>query len=91
MSARRKRSISVPPELDTQIQAEATRDGTTYSGWLTKAAHKELRVRAGLKAVAEVEKELGVFSSDELVAADAWARDTIERSWRTAARPRRAA
>jgi len=78
-------------ELDTQIQAEATRDGTTYSGWLAKAAHKELKVRPGLEAVAEVEKELGVFSGDELAAADAWARETIDRSRCTAARPRRAA
>jgi hypothetical protein len=91
MAVRRKRSISVPPDLDAQILTEAARDGVTYSAWLTTTARKELMIRAGLSAVAEVERELGRFTDEELADAEKWARETIERSRRTAAREQRAA
>jgi hypothetical protein len=90
MAVRRKRSISVPPDLDAQILTEAARDGMTYSAWLTATARKELRIRAGLSAVAEVERELGRFTDEELADAEGWAKETIERS-RRAAREQRAA
>ncbi len=91
MAVRRKRSISVPPDLDTQILTEAARDGMTYSAWLTTTARKELMIRAGLGAVAEVERELGRFTDEELADAEKWARETIERSRRTTAHEQRAA
>jgi hypothetical protein len=91
MALRRKRSISVPPDLDAQILTEAARDGMTYSAWVTATARKELLIRAGLSAVAEVERELGRFTDEELADAEKWARETIERSRRTATREQRAA
>lgn len=90
MAVRKKRSISVAPDLDAQIRAEADRDGLTYSAWLTAAARKELLVRAGLSAVAEVEGELGAFTDEELADAEAWARRAIGGGRRASARGRRA-
>ena len=90
MAARTKRSISLPPDLDAQIQAEVAREGVTYSAWLVAAARKELRVRAGLEALADVEKQIGPFTSQELADADEWARRTIEGARRSGASPRRA-
>jgi hypothetical protein len=91
MAIRKKRSISVPPDLDAQILVEAARDEMTYSAWLTATARKELKIRAGLGAVAEVERELGGFTGEELADAERWAKEAIERSRRTAAREPRAA
>jgi hypothetical protein len=91
VAVRRKRSISVPPDLDAQILAEAAQDGVTYSAWLTTTARKELMIRAGLSAVAEVERELGRFTDEELADAEKWARETIERSRGTAAGEQQAA
>ncbi len=62
----------------------------TYSAWLTATARKELMIRAGLGAVAEVERELGPFTHEELADAEKWASETIERS-RRAAREQQAA
>lgn len=86
MAIRRKRSISVSPELDAQIKSEAAREGLTYSAWLSEAARKVLTVRAGLDAVAEVEGELGVFSAEELADAEEWAKQTVRRN-RATSRP----
>lgn len=91
MSVRKKRSISVPPGLDAEIEAEAARVGMTYSGWLTHAASNELKARAGLVAVAEVEEQLGGFTSEEIATADEWARKAIAHSRRVASRTRHAA
>lgn len=91
MAVRKKRSISVPPDLDAQIQAEANQDGISYSAWLASAARKEITIRAGLSAVAEVERELGGFTSDELADAREWAMVTVERSRRSGAPKPRAA
>lgn len=88
---RRKRSISLPPDLDDEIQVEAQREGVTYSRWLADAARRELKVRAGLEAVAEVEQRLGALTGEELAEADEWAREAIERASRSRPAPRRAA
>jgi hypothetical protein len=88
---RRKRSVSLPPDLDIEIEAEARREGVTYSRWLADAARNELRVRAGLAAVAEVEREIGSFAGEELAEADEWARETIEQAGRPRASRSRAA
>jgi hypothetical protein len=91
MAVRRKRSISIPPELDARISSEAAREGMTYSAWLTEAAQKELTIRAGLDAVAEVEEELGPFSAEELADAQQWAKQAIRRNRPASDRQRRAA
>lgn len=91
MSTRRKRSISLPPDLDAEIQVEADRDGLTYSGWLARAARKELKVRAGLEAFAAVEAELGPFTDEELAEADEWAQKATGRARRSSGSSRSAA
>ncbi len=89
VAVRRKRSISVPPELDAQIEAAAVQAGTSYSAWLADTARKEFTIRAGLEAVATFEREQGAFSPEELADSEAWARDAIARSSRSGVRRRR--
>lgn len=91
MSVRRKRSISLRPELDAEIEAEAAKEGMTYSGWVANAVSNELKVRAGLAAVAEVEEQLGGFTAKEIADADDWVQKAIARSGRTSSRARHAA
>ena len=91
MAVRRKRSISIPPELDARISSEAAREGRTYSAWLTEVAQKELTIRAGLDAVAEAEEELGPFSAEELADAKEWAKKALQRNRSTINQRQRAA
>lgn len=88
---RKKRSISVPPELDASIEEAARAAGTTYSGWLAATARKELTLRAGLAAVAAYERAEGEFSDEEIAEADAWAQEALARGRRSGARTRRTA
>jgi hypothetical protein len=73
MAVRKKRSISIPPELDAEIAAAAQAAGMSYSAWIAEAARKEFTVRAGLEAVSQYEAEYGPFTQDEIAAADKWA------------------
>lgn len=73
MAVRKKRSISIPPELDDQIAAAAEAAGMSYSAWLAQAARKEFTIRAGLQAVSQYEAEHGTFTPDEIASADEWA------------------
>ena len=91
MAVRKKRSISMPPDLDAAIEAAATDAGMTYSAWLATTARKEFAIRAGLGAVAEFEREQGAFTADELAEAQEWAKEAVARSQRTGARRRRSA
>lgn len=77
---RKKRSVSIPPDLDAQIEAAAAEAGVTYSAWLAATARKEFTIRAGLNAVAEFEREQGAFSPDEIAEAEQWAREALERA-----------
>jgi hypothetical protein len=87
MAVRKKRSISMPPELDAEIVAAAADEGLSYSAWLASTARKEFTIRAGLAAVGQYEHDHGAFSADEISDADAWAAHTIERSGHTGSRP----
>jgi hypothetical protein len=91
MATRKKRSISMPPELDEQIEAAARDAGMTYSGWLATTARKEFTIRAGLEAVAAFEREHGAFTPEELDEAQRWATAAIGRSKRSGARQRKTA
>lgn len=77
MATRTKRSISLPADLDARIQAEARQDGLSYSAWLAETARKEITLRRGLAAVAEVEEQLGAFTPGELVKARGWAEKAV--------------
>jgi hypothetical protein len=80
MAVRKKRSISLPPELDAEIAAAAEQAGVTYSSWLAATARKEFTIRAGLTAVTQFEDEHGAFSPEELADADRWAAEAIGRA-----------
>ncbi len=73
MAVRKKRSISIPPELDAEIASAAQSAGMTYSAWIAQTARKEFTIRAGLEAVSQFEDEHGPFSPDEIAEADEWA------------------
>ncbi|MBA3604607.1 MAG: hypothetical protein M3487_06865 [Actinomycetota bacterium] len=91
MPPRKKRSISVPPDLDAAVVAAASAAGVTYSKWIADTARKELTLRAGLAAVAAYQRDEGAFSAEELAAAEAWALGALRRAERSGARPRRSA
>ncbi|MDE3203088.1 MAG: hypothetical protein KGQ66_02570 [Acidobacteriota bacterium] len=91
MAVRRKRSVSIPPDLDAQIEAAAAESGMTYSAWLTATARKEFTIRAGLEAVAEFEDEQGAFSPEEIAEAEQWVREALDRSTNRSLRRRRTA
>jgi hypothetical protein len=80
MAVRKKRSISLPPDLDEQIAAAAEQAGMTYSAWLAATARKEFTLRAGLAAVADYEGEHGAFTPAELADADRWAATALGQS-----------
>jgi hypothetical protein len=73
MAVRKKRSISIPPELDAAIAAAAQDAGLSYSAWITQTARKEFIIQAGLEAVSKYEAEHGPFNPDEIAEADEWA------------------
>jgi hypothetical protein len=89
MAVRKKRSISMPPDLDAEIAAAAGQAGMSYSAWLAATARKEFRIRAGLAAVSEFEREHGAFSPEELAEADQWAAEAVERATQAAVSRRR--
>jgi hypothetical protein len=73
MPVRKKRSISIPPDLDAEIAAAAEAAGMSYSAWVAETARKEFTIRAGLAAVGQYEAEHGAFTPAELAEADEWA------------------
>jgi hypothetical protein len=89
MAIRRKRSVSMPPDLDAEIAAAAEREGVSYSAWLAATARREFTIRAGLAAVSQFEQEHGAFSPDELAEAGQWAAEAAERAKRTGTSARR--
>ena len=80
MAIRKKRSISMPPDLDAEIAAAAGQAGMSYSAWLAATARKEFTIRAGLAAVSEFEREHGAFTPEELAEASQWAAGAVERA-----------
>ena len=80
MAVRKKRSISMPPELDAEIAAAAAEAGLSYSAWLADTARKEFTIRAGLAALSQFEQDHGAFTAEEIADGDAWAARAIERS-----------
>ena len=83
MTVRKKRSISMPPDLDAEIAAAAAQAGMSYSAWLADTARKEFTIRAGLAAVSQFEEDHGAFTAEELAEAGQWAATAAERASRT--------
>ena len=78
MAVRKKRSISMPPDLDAEIAAAAAAAGLSYSAWLADTARKEFNIRAGLAAVSQFEHDHGPFTAEELADAEEWAGRAIQ-------------
>ena len=89
MAVRKKRSISMPPDLDAEIAAAAVQAGMSYSAWLADTARKEFTIRAGLAAVSQFEQDHGAFTSEELAEAEEWAAAAAERARRPGTSPGR--
>jgi hypothetical protein len=83
MAVRKKRSISMPPDLDAEIAAAAAQAGMSYSAWLADTARKEFTIRAGLAAVSQFEADHGAFTPAELSEAEQWAATAVQRASRT--------
>lgn len=83
MAVRKKRSISMPPDLDAEIAAAAAQAGMSYSAWLADTVRKEFTIRAGLAAVSQFEQDHGTFTPEELADAQQWAATAVERARRT--------
>jgi hypothetical protein len=64
-----KLAISVDPEVHSEVIDAAEAEGLSVSAWMTAAARQALRVRDGLAAVAEWEREHGALTAQELAAA----------------------
>jgi hypothetical protein len=80
MAVRKKRSISIPPDLDAEIAAAAAQAGMSYSAWLADTARKEFTIRAGLAAVSRFEQDHGAFTPEELAEAEQWAATAVARA-----------
>jgi hypothetical protein len=80
MTARRKRSVSLPPDLAAAIDAAAAFEGTSVSAWLASAAAHRLRLDAGRRGVADWELEIGPLTVDELAEGLARARSLFGQS-----------
>jgi hypothetical protein len=65
-----KRSVSIDADVAAAAEAAATEDGVSFSAWLSEAARRQLRVREGLRGVAEWESDAGALSPDELAAGE---------------------
>jgi hypothetical protein len=64
-----KLAISVDPDVHSEVIEAAEAEGLSVSAWMTEAARRALRVRDGLAAVAEWEREHGALTPQELAAA----------------------
>lgn len=63
-------TITMAPNVATQVLEAAARCGVSVSAWIADAARLALKVRAGLAAVAEWEAAHGALTKAELKAAD---------------------
>jgi hypothetical protein len=61
-----KLAISVDSDVHERVLRAANEDQMSVSAWMTAAARRALRIREGLAAVAEWEREHGKLSVTEL-------------------------
>ena len=64
-----KLAITIAPDVQQRVVAEAARRGISVSAWITDAARLALKVHDGLAAVALWEADHGVLTEAELKAA----------------------
>jgi hypothetical protein len=61
-----KLAITVDPDVHARVVRAAHEDKLSLSAWMTEAARRALRIRDGLAAVAEWERQHGAFTDAEL-------------------------
>lgn len=66
-----KLSVAIDERIAAAARAAASREGTSLSAWLSRAAEQALRIDEGFRAVAEWESEQGPLTAEERAAADA--------------------
>jgi len=66
-----KRSISLPIELNDELEELAAVEHTSVSALLAEAARRDLLIRRGLRGVEQWEAEHGPLTDAELAEADA--------------------
>ncbi|OAI39044.1 hypothetical protein AYO38_08405 [bacterium SCGC AG-212-C10] len=59
MALTRRRSVSLPPELDRDVQEAAEADGLTVSDWISDALERGVRNFRLRQAVEQYERECG--------------------------------
>jgi hypothetical protein len=67
--AHRKRAVSLPEDVDAEVEAAAALAAKSVSRWITDAVRSRLRNEAGLAAVREWEAEHGELTNEEMSAA----------------------
>lgn len=80
MAVRTKRSISLPPELDAEIERAAIASHTSVSAWIAEVANHRLRLEAGQRGITEWEQENGPLSAVERSEGRARAREVLGRT-----------
>jgi hypothetical protein len=65
MAQRHKRSISLAPDLDDEIEKAAAAAGLSVSAWLAETVKHRLRIDAGRRGLAEWEAENGPLTDEE--------------------------
>ncbi|MGH9073027.1 MAG: hypothetical protein ACRDZQ_02750 [Acidimicrobiales bacterium] len=77
---REKRSVSLDPDLAAGIEKAAAETGTTFSGWLAKAAAQRLHLEEGRKGILAWEAENGPLTEEERAEGRARARRSLGRA-----------
>lgn len=80
MAVREKRSVSLDPDLATDIDKAAAETGTTFSGWLAETAARRLRLEEGRRGIQAWEAENGSLTDEELAEGRARARRSLGRA-----------
>ena len=60
-----KRSVSLDDSVATRVEQAASKDGVSFSAWLSRAAEHSLLIREGLAGVDEWEAEAGSLTPAE--------------------------
>lgn len=80
VAVREKRSVSLDPDLASDIDKAAAETGTSFSGWLAETAARRLRLEAGRRGIQAWEAEDGPLTDEERAEGRARARRSLGRA-----------
>jgi hypothetical protein len=89
MAQRHKRSISLAPELDDEIEQAAAAAGMSVSAWLAETVKHRLKIDAGRRGLAAWEAEHGPLTPEERARGLAEAEALLKDAARNARRSKR--